>query len=152
MRYCCPDHINGMCMEIIDQSPFKELRDKYANLHHFLYQVKCECGCYIFRVVCDKNPLVVAECPNCGKKITVFDQEEYTTCTEQNRTMQGMMLKANSGNEFFELCVMYEYGETYQPEQSEESGFDFNDVSWGTVWAMDEESRKISMVMDKEVE
>ena len=45
------------------------------------------------------------------------------------------MLKANSGNEFFELCVMYEYGETYQPEQSEESGFDFNDVSWGTVWA-----------------
>ena len=152
MRYCCPDHINGLCMEIIDQSPFKELRDKYANLHHFLYQVKCECGCYIFRVVCDKNPVVVAECPNCGKKITVFDQEEYTTCTEQNRTMQGMMLKANSGNEFFELCVMYEYGETYQPEQSEESGFDFNDVSWGTVWAMDEESRKISMVMDKEVE
>ena len=152
MRCCCPDHINGMCMEIIDQSPFKELRDKYANLHHFLYQVKCECGCYIFRVVCDKNPVVVAECPNCGKKITVFDQEEYTTCTEQNRTMQGMMLKANSGNEFFELCVMYEYGETYQPEQSEESGFDFNDVSWGTVWAMDEESRKISMVMDKEVE
>ena len=150
MRYCCPDHINGNCMEVIDQSPFRELRDKYANKHHFLYQVKCQCGGYVFRVVCDKNPVVVAECPNCGKKITVFDQEEYTTCSEENRAIQGMMLKSSGGNDFFELCVMYEYGETYLP-QNEET-FDFNDVSWGTVWAMDEESRKISMVMDKEVE
>ena len=60
------------------------------------------------------------------------------------------MLKSSGGNDFFELCVMYEYGETYLPENEET--FDFNDVSWGTVWAMDEDSRKISMVMDKEVE
>lgn len=145
-------------MEIIDQSPFRELRDKYANKHHFLYQVKCQCGCYVFRVVCDKNPVVVAECPACGKKITVFDQTEYSTCSEANMKLPGIMLKTNSGNELFQLCVMYEYGETFHPEYSEawESGnenvFDFNDVSWGTVWAMDEESCKISMVMDKEVE
>lgn len=150
MRYCCPDHINGKCMEIIDQSPFRELRDKYANKHHFLYQVKCECGCYVFRVVCDKNPVVVAECPSCGKKITVFDQTQYTTCEGENIPMQGILLKSTGGNDLFELCAMYEYGETYQPENAE--GFDFNDVSWGTVWAMDEEYRKISMVMDKEVE
>ena len=144
MRYRCPEHINGFCMEVIDQSPFCELRDKYANKHHYLYQVKCNCGGYVFRVVCDKNPIVVAECPSCGKKITVFDQEEYTTHTEENRTLQGIMLKSNSGNEFFELCVMYEYGN--DPAE------DFNDVSWGTVWVMDEESRKISIVMDKEIE
>ena len=158
MRYCCPDHIHGNCMEIIDQSPFRELRDKYANTHHFLYQVKCMCGCYVFRVVCDKNPVVVAECPNCGRKITVFDQAEYTTCSEPNLPMQGILLKTNAGNELFELCVMYEYAETYWPEfgealeRGEDPRFDFNDVSWGTVWAMDEDSRKISMVMDKEVE
>ena len=158
MKYCCPDHIQGMCMEIIDQSPFRELRDKYANKHHFLYQVKCECGGYVFRVVCDKNPVVVAECPHCGKKITVFDQTQYTTCEEENMKLPGIMLKSTGGNDLFELCVMYEYGETYQPEygealeRGEDPGFDFNDVSWGTVWAMDEESRKISMVMDKEVE
>ncbi|MBQ8589602.1 MAG: hypothetical protein IJ486_04025 [Firmicutes bacterium] len=152
MRYCCPDHINGNCMEVIDQSPFREVREKCANKHHFLYQVKCECGCYVFRVVCDKNPVVVAECPNCGKKITVFDQKEYTTGSEPDVQMHGIMLKSNSGNELFEVCAMYEYAEEWKPELGEESGFDFNDVSWGTVWVMDEESRKISMVMDKEVE
>ena len=150
MRYCCPDHMNGSCMEVIDQSPFREVRDKFANKHHFLYQVKCNCGCYVFRVICDKNPVVVAECPNCGKKITVFDQEEYTTHSEENQPIQGIKLKTNSGNELFEVCAMYEYGEEWSPEA--DSTFDYNDVSWGTVWVMDEESRKISIVMDKEVE
>ena len=80
----------------------------------------------------------------------MFDQEEYTTHSEDNQPIQGIKLKTNSGNELFEVCAMYEYGEAWTPET--DSTFDYNDVSWGTVWVMDEESHKISIVMDKEVE
>ena len=147
MKYCCPDHIDGLCQPVIDESPFREIRDKFSNQHHLVYQVKCDCGCYVFRMVCDKNPTVVAVCPNCGRKITVFDQAEYTTGSPRE-ALEGILLKTNGGNDLFEVCVMYEYGELYDPERP----FDFNDVSWGTVWAMDEQGRKITMVIDKETE
>lgn len=203
MKYCCPEHIDGCCQPVIDESPFREIRDKYANAHRFIYQVKCDCGGYVFRIVCDKNPTLIAVCPHCGKKITVFDMAEYTTGSKNREELEGILLRTGDGNEMFQLCVMYEYGELYRgadavnaadtadaadmadmadmaegsgetsesgktsqngrtsenDETSEASGasmaggdFDFNDVSWGSVWACDEATRKITMVLDQETE
>ncbi len=149
MKYCCPEHIDGYCQPVIDESPFREIRDKYANAHRFLYQIKCDCGGYVFRIVCDKHPTLVAVCPHCGRKITVFDMAEYTTGSKGEEALEGILLRTGDGNELFQLCAMYEYGEVYRGFGD---GFDFNDVSWGSAWACDEATKRITMVLDKEIE
>lgn len=150
MRYCCPDHIDGFCQPVIDESPFHNVRDKFANKHHFIYQVKCDCGCYVFRILCDKHPTLVAICPNCGKQIPVFDLKEYTTASQPEEVLEGILLRSNGGGEMFQICAMYEYGEEYREDAAD--SFDFNDVSWGSVWAFDESTRKITMVLDEEIQ
>lgn len=143
-----PEHIKEYCVEIDEKSAFYMIKQDYSDDFAYTYKIKCLCGCSIFEIFTDRHPTAEAVCTNCGKRITVYDLKYYPNAIKLSEDFEmKKYLSVETGQSKFEICALYEYSDEFDFNSE---FFDRNDITGFSLFAFDETTSDIILVLDDE--
>jgi len=138
----CPKHIENNVISLPNNNKFIEYEhDEY----HLPYLVKCKCGCEELEIMTNPEPRILARCPLCGEKITIYNLRYYPAASLIPYDGENETYISPAEDTIFNIYVVYEY-----PELEGEEVFNPNDITWCEVYGFGIESKNIFQIINHE--
>ena len=134
----CPKHIEKNAKAIQYNVGFL---DYECDGYHFLFQVKCNCGCKKFEVLTNPEPRVIVKCVKCRESITVYNLRYYPAASLIPFDEEEKLYISSENDEVFKVFVIYEYSD---------DEFDQNDITACEAYGVGVKSKKVFCILEDE--